>query len=292
MDPIFLGSLAVWRHACSGLPRARCLLIHGISEHSARHLPTVQALNKASIEVVRFDLRGAGESKGTRQYVKHFQEYVDDTTQVLNWIQRDLEPLPLFVLGHSMGGAVAIHFASQQQNSIQGLVLSAPGFIVGGAISPVKIFLGRMIASLLPKLRLHSEDSTSLSRDPAVIEAYKRDPLASRFNTLSQGRAVLDAFQQIPDLCKKIRTPTIILHGTADRVIAPAGSFDILRALGARDKELHYLPGVYHEPHLDWESGKFFALLTLWLNHQITKSPTLKPSKPLKNQLVTQANPS
>jgi acylglycerol lipase len=266
MEPMSLGHLAVWRHTPSnGSPKARVLLIHGICEHSGRHLPTVETLSAAGMEVVRFDLRGSGASGGRRQFVDKFEDYVADVVKVYNWISSDLEPLPLFVYGHSMGGAIAIHFASQYSALFHGLILTAPGYLTGSGISPLKIAVGRVVCKFLPTMRIAAGNPENLSRDPEVVEAYRNDPLSSHFNTLRQGEVVLDAFKEIPARCKQIRNPVLIAHGSSDKVIMPSGSFEVLQALASPSKELHYLPGVYHEPHLDFEKEKYFALLTRWV---------------------------
>ena len=200
-----------------------------------------------------------------------FSDYVSDVAQVFNWMSRTLTPLPLYVMGHSLGGGIAIHFCAQYGKFLNGLILSAPGYKTGGTISPLTIMVGRILVHFFPRLRLHSTSSPGLSRDPQVVENYRKDPLASHFNTLKQGAEVLDAFKKIPELCQQITVPTIILHGTADSVILPQGSFEILQALKAADKELHYLPGVFHEPHLDLDKENFFSILTRWLEKKISQ---------------------
>lgn len=265
-----LGQLAVWRHEVTGgRPRARVLHVHGICEHSGRHLKTFEALNAIGVEVVRFDLRGAGMSGGRRQWVAQFSDYVADVTQVYNWVASRLEPLPLFVMGHSLGGGIALYFAAEYGALFQGLILSAPGYKPGNTISPWLIRVGRVVAKVLPTWRVHASAPLALSRDKSVADAYVNDPLAYRFNTLQQGKAVLEAFADLPAQCRKIRNPTILLHGTADRVVLPDGSFELLQRLGSKDRELHYLPGGYHEPHLDLDAQKFFGLICRWLDQRI-----------------------
>ena len=141
----FLGSLAAWHHPAANA-KARLLLVHGLSEHSGRHLNTVNFFTKNEVECVRFDLRGAGKSGGRRQWVDSFGNYVVDTTHVFNWLNRDLESLPLFVLGHSLGGAIATYFTSTHQSAIRGLVLSSPATEIGKAIPPLKVAAAKLIA--------------------------------------------------------------------------------------------------------------------------------------------------
>jgi acylglycerol lipase len=275
MQPFSLGHLSVWHHttATSVAKRGRVLLIHGLSEHSGRHLNTVHWLNQSGYEVVRFDLRGAGLSGGRRQWIERFEDYIEDTTQVHLWIQRNLDRQPLFVLGHSLGGAIALYFSSRYGNQFDGLVVSAPGYLPGSNIPAWKLTVGKNLARFFPTLRIPGGgDNSALSRDPAVCEAYANDALSSRFNTLQQGNQILRALEQLETVCQKIAVPTAIFHGTADRVVLHEGSYLLFRQLATKHKELHFLPGAYHEPHNDLDKAHYFQLLTNWLNHFSFKS--------------------
>lgn len=271
MHSFSVGSLAVWKHS-PNVPKARLLLIHGLSEHSARHINTVEFLVNSGIEVVRFDLRGAGESGGKRQWIGQFHDYVEDTTSVFNWIQRELLPLPLFVLGHSLGGAIAIQFASSYHSLLKGLVLSAPAYIVGAGVSPLKIQVGKLLVKVAPNLRIpKSTSSVGISRDKEAVEKFINDPLSCHFNTLRQGDEVLKNLPLAPQFAKNIKTPTLIVHGSADPIIRLEGSYEILKCLGAKNKELFIVPHCYHELHneLIEDRDHYFQHLGLWLNLQL-----------------------
>jgi len=254
-----------WHHPVTS-PKARVLLIHGISEHSGRHLGTVAALNQAQIEVVRFDLRGSGQSGGDRQWIETFDDYVNDAQEIWNWIQGQLDELPLFLLGHRMGGAIAIYFAARAQAALQGVILSAPAYLLGNSISPLKIWLGRKVRNFIPKMRVpNGGDFGGVSRDPIVVEAYAKDPLCFHFTTIQQGDELLKAFEKIPEVASKIQLPLFMAHGTSDRIINPTGSFEIIRAWGPQPKELHFFPNAFHELHNDLDKELYFDLVNQWL---------------------------
>lgn len=270
MNFVTLGSLALWHHHPNTTVKARVLLIHGIGEHSARHQHTIDFLLSKGIEVVRFDLRGSGKSGGRRQWIESFDDYVEDAAAALLWIQRELPSLPLYVLGHSLGGAIAIHFAATYHRTLEGLILSSPAYKVGAAVSPLSIFIGKKLARVLPTLRFPSIESVgSLSRDREVEIAYRNDPLCCHFSTLQQGTAILKALDQILQKASLIQCPVLMVHGTHDPVIQPAGSAQILLKLGAADRVLHYLPLTRHEPHNDIDKDHYFGLLWQWLEKQL-----------------------
>jgi alpha-beta hydrolase superfamily lysophospholipase len=282
-EMISIGLVSAWVHSPAKPASIRMLLIHGMGEHSGRHQNTIEFLVGKGIEVVRFDLRGAGQSGGERQWISSWEDYVADTTSVFNWICSSLEPLPLYVLGHSMGGAIAVSFAARYASQLRGLILSAPAHQAGESISKLKIAVGRVVAKLAPHLRLpRSLDAGFISRIPEVVQAYENDPLSCHFNTLRQGASVLDAMANLPHHLPALRMPVLILHGSSDQIVKAEGSFDILRALPGPDRILHILPGGYHEPHNDLCREEFFALIGRWIDNQLAtqRLEEISPSAP------------
>jgi alpha-beta hydrolase superfamily lysophospholipase len=165
-----------------------------------------------------------------------------------------------------LGGAIAIHFAAVYGPLLDGLILTAPAYLVGESLPEWKLRIGKLLVPLLPALRMPGgRDKSDLSRDPSIGPAFLSDPLCSRFNTLGQGQAILSALEQVPEKCAQISLPTLIVHGSADRLIRPEGSQKILEALKSKDKTLHYLAGGFHEPHNDLDKEAFFAILDRWI---------------------------
>lgn len=277
MNPFTVGSLAVWKHSIES-PKARLLLIHGLSEHSGRHCHTIEFLVKSGIEVIRFDLRGSGESGGKRQWIESFQDYVEDTITVFNWVQRELPNLPLFVLGHSLGGSIAIQFAASYHSLLKGLILSAPAYLVGSGVSPIKIKVGQMLVKVMPNLRLPKSTAfEGISRDKLAVERYANDPFCCHFNTLKQGDEILKTLPILPEYVQKIKSPTLIVHGSADPIIRIEGSYEILRSLSSKNKELFIAPHCLHELHNELEEDRtnYFRHLGMWLEKQMSVKRSL-----------------
>lgn len=89
-------------------PRAIVFVLHGYAEHSGRYEAVAAHLNAAGFSVYSFDHQGHGRSGGDRAHVQSFDHYVIDALHYIRRVQSDFdEPLPCFLLGHSMGGLVA-----------------------------------------------------------------------------------------------------------------------------------------------------------------------------------------
>ena len=258
------GQLRAWVHEAQGVVRGRVVLVHGLGEHSGRHAVTAERIAGAGFEAVRFDLRGSGLSGGVRQWIDRFDDYIDDTRSIIRWAQSTRAPLPLFLFGHSLGGAIALRTAALEPP--KGIVLCAPAYLPGGGVSPVKIFVGRIIERIFPKLRIPgSLDVAAISRDAAEIAAFRADPLNCSFNTVRQGNEILKALAALPEACRKITAPILIAHGDQDRLIKVEGSQILLDAIPSKDKTLKIFPGAFHELHNDLDREAFFSLVTDWL---------------------------
>ncbi len=269
MEPIPVGPLAVWQHKAAKRRLGRILHIHGINEHSARHLHTIDYLTAQGWEVVRFDQRGCGRSGGRRNWIDSWNDYVEDTTRVFNWILTKNDPAPTFLLGHSLGGAIGTHFAAVHHRELCGVALSAPAYITGGGIKPWQISIGRALNKIAPFIPIPAQHNNFISRDPEVCAAYKKDPLCNHFNPVRQGNEVLDALAQMPEKSEAIECPIFLAHGSMDQIIRLEGSFELLNCYGSRDRTMHIIPGGYHEPHNDYDKEIYFAALEMWLRNHL-----------------------
>src|SRR5262245_61624931 len=102
-------NLRAWRPA--GMPRASVVIIHGFKSHSGRYEDTAAELVQAGLAVYALDLRGHGKSQGERFWVDNFSDYVGDVEELVALVRQREGNIPLFLLGHSVGGVVASLFA-------------------------------------------------------------------------------------------------------------------------------------------------------------------------------------
>src|SRR5919202_5608283 len=145
--------------------RRLVVLVHGYGEHISRYAHVAEALLAHGSTVVGPDHVGHGHSAGERGLVESFEPIVDDLRGV---VQAERGDLPVVMVGHSMGGLIAVRYAQRHRADLAGLVLSGPAVGLG----PV---MQQWLAA--PELPSDPLDASALSRDPAVGEAYVADPL-------------------------------------------------------------------------------------------------------------------
>ncbi len=248
-------------------PKAVVLVIHGLAEHSRRYMNLVNHLVPRGYAIYGFDLRGHGKSGGIRGYVKQFSDYLDDLKIFANKLRHDYEATRLFILGHSMGGTIALTYLPSHQDEFQGLILS--GVLVRPAVncSASLILLSRLLSLVLPKTGTIRIDAEAISRDKAVVEAYVNDPLVYRGrNKARLGVELLRVMQHLPSEASRINLPALLLHGVSDGLADPMGSEIIYEHLGSRDKTIKLYPDFYHEVFNDFGHEVVLVDLESWLN--------------------------
>lgn len=256
------------QHWLAPQPRGVVALIHGLGEHSTRYAHVAEHLNAFGYTVSTFDLRGHGQSAGApRAYTPSFEHYRRDVDAWLARVRADFPSLPLFLMGHSMGAAIAVTYALTRQPALAGLVVSSGALQPGKNVSPVLIAVGNVLARLAPTLPTLKIDPRILTRDEAMLQAALTDPLNHYGGTPARtGAELLAAMQLIRDRAGDLKLPLWVFHGSADTLTDPAGSAMLHARAGSTDKTLTLYPGAYHETLNDVGRDQVLRDLTAWLH--------------------------
>ena len=246
--------------------RAAALLVHGLGEHSSRYGHVAEHLTQHGIALQSLDHYGHGKSDGLPGYVERFSVYLDGVAAALEKVQQKHPELPLFLVGHSMGGLIAATFLLQQQNAFRACVLSGPAFKSDQAPPAIVIAIIRLLAILVPTMPLLQLDASGVSRDPVVVDAYMRDPLVHHGKLSARLLAQMSAaMQSALARASEIRVPIILMHGEDDQLTAPSGSVEMYEQVGSEDKTLKTYPGLYHEIFNEPEQDTVLADMSSWL---------------------------
>ena len=174
---------------------------------------------------------------------------------------------PLFLLGHSMGGAVASLFVLLRKPGLEGLILSAPALEPTENVSPALIWLSGVISRFFPRMPVTKVDVKALSHLPEVIEAARKDPLSSeRPAPARTGYEILRAMRRIRERSHEITLPILIMHGTDDHLTNPQGSERLFKRVSSGDKELKLYEGLYHEILNEAEKERVLEDIVRWLD--------------------------
>ena len=244
-----------WRP--DGDSRATIVLVHGIAEHSGRYERTGDLLAEAGFTVVSADLMGCGGSAGRRADIEDWAVYLDQVQGLVEGA-----PRRLVLLGHSMGGLIALEYALAERPSPDLLVLSAPALDGGAAWQHL---LAPVTAALLPTLRIpNALRGEQLSRDPAVGEAYFSDPLVSTSTTTRMGAELFRAMRRVRAAVGGLDVPTLVLHGGLDTIVPPTATLAL-----EPFAERRLYPKLRHELFNEPEGPDILREVVTWIEEHL-----------------------
>ncbi|WP_404315308.1 lysophospholipase [Prescottella equi] len=258
----------VWRP--DGPPTGILLLAHGLGEHARRYDHVVERLVGLGLVVYAPDHRGHGRSGGKRIELHDWSEFLDDLHRLSAVATAENPGLQRFLLGHSMGGAIALSYALDHQDELSGLILSAPAVDVVGGKPRVVIEIGKILGRFAPGIPVETLDAKSVSRDPAVVAAYESDPLVHHGKVKAGiARGMILAAESFPARLPSLTIPVLLLHGTEDRLADVSGSRMIAAHAGSKDLTLKTYDGLFHEVFNEPEQEKVLDDLVDWLRPRL-----------------------
>jgi alpha-beta hydrolase superfamily lysophospholipase len=247
-------------------PKAVLLTVHGLAEHSGRYMNVVNHFVPLGYAVYGIDHLGHGKSDGTRVYVEHFDDYTNTLKIYFDMVHRWQSDKPVFLVGHSMGGLISAVYLLDHQTELAGAVLSGPVVKVPSNITPVFLLMGKILSSLIPRFGLLGLDANGVSRDPMVVKAYVNDPLVHTGKTTARlSNELLKAMQHVTGQAAKITLPIMIVQGSADKLVDPAGAQMLYDTVSSADKEIRIYDGFYHEVFNEPEHDKVLQDVEMWL---------------------------
>ena len=244
-----------FRHYPAEAERARMVIAHGLGEHSGRYRNVVERMLPNGISVWVPDHRGHGQSEGKRGHILNFVQYLADLRLSVELAGEGRpEGMKCFLLGHSMGGLIALYFAQQYPGFIDGVVASSPALGMAIEVPGVKKVLGLLMSYIWPGLAMGNElDAGKVSHDPEVVRAYKTDPLvhdrvSARFFT-----EFLAAMEIVYIQASALKVPTLLQVAGDDQLVNARSSVQFFKQLDIEDKTLHVYEGRYHEIYNEGE---------------------------------------
>lgn len=251
-------------------PRGLVLLTHGFGEYAGRYVQRYHGLIPALVEngftVYAYDQRGHGQSAGRRAVVD-LNVLVEDHLKARETLRG--QPLPVFLFGHSLGGLVSAASAARDPRGLSGVILSSPALLVGADEPALVKKLAPLLAKVAPGLPVTQLPTGGLSRLKEEVAAYEADEQMyhGKVPALS-GATMLNLSESLWRSYAGWQLPTLIFHGTQDKLTDPRGSKRFVETIPARDKTYMEFTGGYHELLNDEPRAEVRQLILDWLRQR------------------------
>ena len=241
------------------------VIVHGHGEHSGRYPHVVDHLVPQGFAVYALDHRGHGRSPGQRGYVNSMADFRGDVAALVQLAAAAQPNLPLFVMGHSLGGLIILDYVLHQPEGLRGVIVSAPA--VGSVgVSPILLQVSRVLSRVWPTFSLETGlDVKGISRDPQEVQAYQNDPLVHGKGTARLATEVMDTAVYCQENAHTLQLLLLMIHGAADIITSPADSRRFFDNVSGSDKTYIAYDGGFDESHNDIHYQQVVADISAWL---------------------------
>ncbi|MBA3496142.1 MAG: alpha/beta hydrolase [Gemmatimonadales bacterium] len=248
-----------------GGPRGALINVHGLGDHSGLYAAVAEHLTPLGFAVHAPDLRGNGRSPGVRGHVGAWRDYREDLGRFVDLIRHEEPGLPVFLLGHSLGGLIVLDYALHRPDGLRGVITAAAPLGTLAVPAPL-LLLGRAMSRVWPSFSLETGmDLSGLARDPAVAAEVLADPLFHRRASARLSTEVAATIARVQHGAPHFPLPVLLLHGAADRMVPPDGSRRFAARVGHPDRCLIEYAGAYHALFADTGREQVFADFERWI---------------------------
>jgi alpha-beta hydrolase superfamily lysophospholipase len=273
--------------------KAVLLCVHGLGLHNGTYDPFGKRMSKLGFAVYAIDVRGFGSWMAAegRERVD-FDGCMEDVRSTLKVIHRAHPGLPVFILGESMGGAIALRACAQFPELVDGLISCVPAgdrFKQGQTKINVAIHL---LAAPNQPFDIGKSVIKQATLKPELRDSWGNNPLSRlkvSANELIQFQNFMNQNHKWAVLIKD--RPVLFVQGCDDKLVRPEGTVELYNRLATKDRQIELIPNA---EHLIFEEGQFtdreVEIVNNWLSsHLASKGNTTtdfgsKPESPIKEK--------
>jgi len=252
-------------------PVATLLCVHGLGEHSGRYERLAAAVCAAGIDVLAVDLVGHGRSEGPEGHIRGFeQDHFRVVEELLAGADEAGLPGPRVLLGHSLGGLIAMRWVQEQADAgpVRGLALMSPWIESRMPVPSWKRWAARVVSGFLPGFSLLTGiKDEELFRDFLEVADYGADPLVRRRISAGHWVAVEANQRLVVANARSVGVPTLLQVAGDDRIVSTPASLAVAAELP--DVTVHEYNDAFHALHADSDSDLVFADLISWVKDRV-----------------------
>lgn len=243
--------------------RGQVIMLHGISAHGGCLIKLVPGYTAAGLQVHLMDLPGHGRSDGVHADAASMRRLVQALHRVVQYVLEQYGG-PIFIVGYSLGGLVAINYCLKHSKNVSGLSLVSPCIKLHPAIvhGPLIVALARILAFLAPRMALPSSQRRHSDTTPSGL-AYQR---SARIGTLMM---ILRSTTKLPRKLSSLQIPFLVQQGDKDSMLDPHGAHLLYQLTGSIDKLIRVYSNQDHNmfscpqvqlDSIDWLSSQIERL--------------------------------
>lgn len=239
------------------------VLVHGLGEHSKRYNELVSWLVMYEYAVLGYDQYGHGRSPGRCAALMSDMQLVRDLDNIVSEVKKCFKGVPVYLLGHSVGGLVVLDYVLAHPNDVAGVIALSPALKVH---SEMRGLILPLILKVAPNFAVNNSLPISgISRDSHVVTAYKQDELVHAKITPRLAHYILMAGKRVRSYAQSWQVPTLLLYAADDQLVDSRGSVEFSKEAPLHVLTVKCFERAYHELHHEPDTSEFYRALENWL---------------------------
>ncbi len=255
-------------------PKAVIVAVHGFNDYSLAFEPLGSYLKTQGIGCYAYDQRGFGLAPG-RGLWAGVEAYTGDLKTFVGQVRVRHPGVPVYLLGESMGGAVAIvTMTSARPPRVDGLILSAPAVWSRNTMPWYQSLLLAVSSHTLPWLRITGEGLGVMASDNIeMLRGLGRDPNVIKATRVDAIKGLADLMDTAQERVSGLKIPTLVLYGERDEIIPKAPLMILLDKLPAGTRFAYYRQG-YHLLLRDLQAERPWRDIAAWITTPAAPLPS------------------
>lgn len=250
--------------------KAIILINHGFAEHSSRYDYVAERFNANNYSVYRYDLRGHGRTKSELGHIESFQDFIDDANEFVDFIKKENKNIPIFMLGHSMGGLITALYGIKYPQSLKGQIFSGAALGYLPSVEGFKKYPFLILNTFLKKVKIKNPINHSLCSIKEVFNAYVNDDLVLKEATIKfYVEFLIKGVRDLNIGINDYNYPCLLTHGESDRVVPKIHSQNFYENIASTDKEIKIYDKLYHEILNEREKDHIINDMVQWMEGRI-----------------------
>lgn len=255
------------------------LIMHGLGGHGGWYIDMGNALAAQGLSVYAMDHRGFGRSGGFPGHIDDYQTFLDDIQFVLAEIRQRHPAGNIYLLGHSMGGLFAAHFAATHADMLAGLLLLNPWI---GDTSKFRIFdiIAILLGGLFKSKHYWTTGNTAtMTTNPPALQMLNADIYWHKQVTSSLLFQTTRMRLAMSSIAKAITLPTLIMQAEADKAIKIGANRQFYEALASQDKSWKTYPNYHHDSEFEADRSRMDADILAWIRQHSNPGSEAAPQE-------------
>ncbi len=242
------------------------LILHGLGAHSGWFIDMGNKLAAHGMTVYAMDHRGFGRSGGLPGHIENYHTYVEDINFIVTTMRKRHPEAAIHILGHSMGGIFASHFAAKYQNMLTSVLFLNP-WIQDTSQTPVLTTLRILVGGIFKSHHYWQVvgGSEVMTTNPEAIQLLRTDTYWCRKQTASFLFQIFLMRSAALKNAKLITKPGLVMQAEADKSVVSEASHNLYEKLVSNDKMWKIFPGYAHDSEFEADRTLLDNEVVTWI---------------------------